>query len=247
MIHYWKADCIRILKRVPRLIVTILLLLIYAGVLCYTSTKTGWNSVKFLEFISFEIVVAPPLFGTVELIFVYGDDMKAKTMQQAIGRGLSRGQVLGTKILELAAVSLVDLVVLGTMQQLIGLATGIRLKNGQPLELFAYYCSIWIAMMAYGMLAGLATSLIRNAALGACIYLALSLSLVSGLLQVLFNMSFVKNLHLSNYLLTSCINMLQAQLIVNRFAAGSALGIVIYLVIAYILALRIFKHKELEL
>ena len=65
--------------------------------------------------------------GLFDILAVFSEDFKAKTMQVAIGRGVSRTQVVLTKLLDVAMVLLTDLVLFFVLT--VGLSWGL----GAPL------------------------------------------------------------------------------------------------------------------
>lgn len=247
MIHYWKADCIRITKRVPRLVLTLAILVFYSILLVKASGKDSWNSVVFLSKFMTYMAFSPVVLGMIELAVVYADDLSCRNMQVGIGMGFSRKQVVRTKYWDVAYMSLVDLVSLALTQTVIACATGAAPKASQLRDIVAVTFSSWIMMLAYFAIASAVILLLQNASIGILLYLLLSVSLVCEALKKVFNFALIRNLHLERFLLTTLIGKLQAQLMIGKLAYGCAAGVVIYIVAFYALTSKVYQHRELEL
>ncbi|MGL6269561.1 MAG: hypothetical protein ACRC2O_16625, partial [Chitinophagaceae bacterium] len=73
------------------------------------ASKGQWNAVTFVLAVEQYIEFLPVLIGLVELISVFTEDFKAKTMQVAIGIGSPRYRIVLSKLIEMMLLVLVDL------------------------------------------------------------------------------------------------------------------------------------------
>jgi hypothetical protein len=246
MIHYWKADCIRITKRIPRVLIVLAILIVYGILLVRASGKDNWNSVVFVaDFINY-VGLAPIFFGIVELAVVFSDDLKAKNMQVGIGMGLTRGQVVRTKYLDIAYMAFVDFACLAVSQIILAYVTGAALQGSQLWDVMAASVIGWISTLAYTAVCVFLILLLQNAAIGILLYIVLEVGLIYTLLGKLFDLALIRSLHLEKFLLTTMLGKLQAQLMVGKLDCGSAVGVIVYIAIFYVIAVSVFRRRELE-
>ena len=93
MIGYLFCDLHRLLRRFPRWLMLLLGLgglALCAAIFGQTGLYGEWSSWAYIAAIKAMIKPLSLMIGIIELFFVFGDDLKAKTMQAAIGTGLSR-------------------------------------------------------------------------------------------------------------------------------------------------------------
>lgn len=96
MLDYITADYIRIMKRVPRIIGLVLyfIAMIIFMMVRFNSTTSNWTSVSFVSATNSFIIFFSLFCGLFEFLSAISDDLKAKTMQVAIGLGISRSKLL---------------------------------------------------------------------------------------------------------------------------------------------------------
>ncbi len=246
MMHYWQADCIRILRRVPRIIATAAILVIYAIAVIYISTKTSWNSVTFLAAAASGISMAMIALGLVEFGAVFSDDLKAKSIQAAIGMGISRKKVVLTKYLEIGTIALLDLVCLGLATGICGALTDISLTAAQMAEAIHYLSGAWISIVAYCGAAMIFAFLLQGTGIASLVYLGLSLTFVDSLLEKALNLQVIRGLHLSQYLLSKSLESLNSKLILGIPDAGTMIRVAVYIVGFYLITVALFRRHELE-
>lgn len=107
MLNYIKADLYRISLRVPRWIVFGVILLV--GLLIFTGQGAkNMTATDAVEMYTSMMGMVSMIIAITELVVVFGDDLAAKAMQTAIGRGMSRPKVVLVKWLEMIGLCLVD-------------------------------------------------------------------------------------------------------------------------------------------
>ena len=247
MNNYWKANCKRILSRKPRIIITLLLFIALDALMIYSSKQQKWNSVAFMDMLEGYKTILIVALGLIEFIYVYASDLKAKTMQTAIAMGVRRRHVILTKYLDLAFLTIVDLLILTATELIVGAITGAPLKAFQISDLLILIFMIWLSIQAYAGFAIIVTLFLQNSALGGLVYLILSTKQGYNVLSFVFNLKLIRSLQLSSYLLSPSLNKFQAQILTSNFDFLSFLLIVFYLVLAFVLCLRVFRKKELNL
>lgn len=247
MKNYWKANCKRILSRKIRIIITLLLFIALDALMIYSSKNQKWNSVTFMDTLQGCKTVLVVALGLIEFIFVYASDLKAKTMQTAIAMGVRRRHVILTKYFDLAFLTIVDLLILTASQLIVGAITGAPLQTYQIGDLLILIFMTWLSIQAYAGFAIIVTLLLQNSALGGLVYLIFATKQGYNVLSFLFNLKIIRSLQLSGYLLSPSLNKFQAQILTSNFDFLSFILIVFYIVIAFVLCLRVFHKKELNL
>ena len=97
MHNYVMTDFRRIGKRLPRILLVLAVYSILFIINLVTLTQGTLDSVNFVIMTESFIGGMPLMIGTIELIAVFSDDFKAKTMQVAIGIGIPRYKVVLSK------------------------------------------------------------------------------------------------------------------------------------------------------
>ena len=243
---YWGADCRRIMKRIPRLVILIALNLIYAIVLLTKSGDASWNSVEFLSFFSPSVGYMALFAGVVELNAVYGDDLKARTIQVAVSRGISRQKVVLTKLLEGAFLLLLDLAFLTVLLTTLAAGTGAGLHPEQVLEIFSLFLSNWLMNVACFAIAAILTVSLQGTMIATFLYLAIASTMLDYFLRYVLEMKALRGLHLSQFLLTSAAGNFQSRLVLGTFDVKNLLIVCVYIAASYVISLLLFRHKELE-
>lgn len=243
---YWKADCRRILKRIPRLVILTALNLIYVIVFFTKSGKASWNSVEFLSFFSSSVSLMALFVGLVELNAVYGDDLKTRTLQVAIGRGISRRRVILIKLLEGAFLMFLDLAFLTVLLTALAAGTGAGLHGEQFLEIFSLFLTYWLMTVAYFGVAAILTVNLQGTMIATFVYLAVASTIVDYLLRCVLEMKALRGLHLSQYLLAAAAGNFQSRLVLGTFDVKNLLIVLAYIAASYVISLLLFRHKELE-
>lgn len=247
MKNYVLADISRLVRRIPRIVV---LTLIYIGALiffiyCYNTAV--WNSVTFITTFTTCFSVVGILIGMTEFLFVYASDFKAKVMQMAIGRGLSRPKVVLAKFLEAGIMNIMSLVILCIITLIFGFVTGIHLNGNQVYELVIIFVMTVMEKLIYTAITSIFLFLLQNAGLSALLYVIVGLDPLRYLVALLSpHFKIVVALHLKDYCYGMICNLFQSNLILGKFNFGALVGILIYIVGAYLITVAIFRKKELE-
>lgn len=249
MKNYILADISRLIRRVPRII---LLILTYIAAMCYliySSRSTVWNSVSFITSFSACITILGMVICLIEFMFVFASDFKAKVMQMAIGRGLSRPKVVLAKFLEAGIMDIMSLVILCVLSLLFGLATGIHMNGTQAYELAVTFVMTVVEKLIYTAITSIFLFLLQNAGLAALIYVIVALDPISYLWSFLSmspSFKLIVTLHFRDYCYGTICGLFKSNLILGKFNFGALAGILIYLVGAYLITVAVFRKKELE-
>ena len=114
MVNYILADYKRVLGRIPRIVVLAVfeLVFIFSVMSSWKNAAGTYTSVKLLESTSTFLGTSFMLFiGTMDFIQSFNYDFSAKTIQVAIGIGISRLQIIISKLIQSTLVILTDALV----------------------------------------------------------------------------------------------------------------------------------------
>ena len=247
MLNYIRADLSLILRRVQRYAIVLLALIASMVYVVFIYKTTSWNSVNFVSCATVCLTVQGIVLGLFEMSFVFTEDFQAKTMQVAIGRGLSRRKVVLTKFLEFGMLQILDMVVLLIVMSVFGAFTGIHLLAEQVLEIFSWCCCSWLTTMTVASLTSIALFRFQKAGLLLILFLILSFDPVNALLSWLQdNNAIAAQLNLTRFTYESVNSIFRSRLVLTNFDVLSFIGILIYIIGAYALTCFLFEKQEME-
>ena len=251
MINYILADYKRILTRVPRIIFLVLFEAAFVGVVLHTWKRYAGNytSVSLMDSsFSFFGLMFTYIMCLVDFIQGFSFDFRAKTIQVALGIGVSRMKVIIAKLIQITLVMLTDLMVtlgvLGVLSAIVGvtlvghqisylLLTGlgaillVACSVSLLLPLVFRTQSMLLAMIGFVILVpGFPSSLIRMA------------SSVAPL--------FIQRLQLDQYAHDNCVNMFTSNLIQGSFQLWPFIGVIAWFALGIYLTWLAFRKMELD-
>ncbi len=247
MKNYIFADIYRLRRRRPRIV---LLILVYIGAVLgmyFAKSRLEWNTVAFLGTFEAGFGVAGLFVCLVEFLFVYASDFKARIMQAAIGRGLSRSQVVLAKYLELLIQDAVSLGVLWALILVFGEATGAHPNPGQLLEMLAVYTAALLNEVIVTGIAAFFLFLLQNAGVAAVFYAVLFWDPMQYILTMLSEkIKLIVTLHLKDFCYGAVCDRFKSHLLLGQFNFPALLLIVLYIAAVYFATVWVFKRRELE-
>ena len=246
MLNYIRADLYRIRLSIPRAIVLILTLLCVIAGLIWQENSVVWNSVNFVATTSTILMIVALILGFFEIVFVYTKDFKAKTMQTAIGRGLSRSQVVLTKFLECDLLILADLIFIFVACLIFSAVTGITLLSEQINTLFLCVAGQWLSTAICIHITSIFLFYLQNAGAFSILYLLVILDPPAVILSLTRNIPLLASLHLESITYTNVVNTFISQLTLRHCNIPMLFGTIFYLVLSYFIACILFKKRELE-
>lgn len=262
MMNYVKADMIRIFKRIPRTVLILVTLAAFAlGSFIYVSAMNiladpeiaalglGFEADPNAVFnaISYAALYVAGLFGLFELIYVFSDDLKAKTAQIAIGVGVSRVKVILSKFFELLILLATDMVLLLGVSILMSGLLGSMMTGAQIFEMIkSLTFGMLVTNIAYSCLVFILIFTTQSMTLAVLGFLALKFHLVSGALGMTDYIKVLRPLNLGSYTLTTMLGKASAMLEGAAFNLIPILAIVAYMGVALIVTSLIYRKKELE-
>ena len=249
MFKYIRADLYRIFHQVFRYIWVILCIVVAVALHLNSAMKNDLNAVGFAASVHSYITVVSVICGIGELSAIFSDDFRAKTMQIAIGSGVSRRHVVLAKLLEMAFLILLDLLVTFLLMILSGvLFMGISF-TAHPIQqmlvnvltgaLTAVLCAdVTMILLFYTQKSGFAPLL----------FLVLYWDPINILFKTFFstNETFLR-LHLGDYTMSALTGTINTQLGLGAsFPAKQLIVILVYIVAVYFITCLVFKKRELD-
>lgn len=251
MRHYILADYRRILTRVPRLVfVGIYELILVAIVLIgWKNGGPNYSSVNFMSSLNGWFFTCGGIFlGVCTLINSFADDFRSKTMQVAIGVGVSRKKVVAAKLIQAALILLTDILFTCLLIFLLTLITGAHLVPQQVGYLLASMLNVLLVGVCWISLISILVFKTQNMLMPMILYLILSCGLLGGILRLAsqYGPTILQRLHLENYVPDYFLESLRTGLLMGRLDFGALVGVVFYICLGMVLTYLVFRKQELD-
>ena len=251
MLNYIYADYKRIITRIPRVVFMVIFNAIFVAVILNGWRKAAGNytSVAFLDsastFFGFFFL---GLIALIDFVQTYSFDFRAKTIQVALGIGISRFQVILSKLVQLALVLFTDLLVNLTVLGILSGIMGVFLNFDQMGYLFFNGLGN-IALVT--CCAGLLMPLIfrtQNMVLGLIGYIILVPGIPSVLVHHLTPLGpeFLQKLQLSRFFYDKAINLTVTNAIQDAFQLWPVLVAIVWFALGIYLSWLAFRKMELD-
>lgn len=247
MLNYIFADLRRIVRRIPRAIaVTVIIAILAAVLVIYKSTSDQFTSVAFVLGVKQYLGFLPVLIGLVEMMSVFTEDFRAKTMQVAIGIGIPRYQIVLSKIIEAMALVLCDLLVIAALTLIMAPVLSVSLNASQMLELSGSLLGIWLGVTAYISLTGILIFFTQGTGIATILYIALASGVINMIFGLIFSIEAIAGLQLQRITLTTMIKQFDANAALGIFNFSTFFGILIYILAGVGITVAVFQKRELE-
>lgn len=249
MLNYFRADVRRILGNKSHAFSMILLFGIFFATLYIPGRTAQVTSVSLVASSNSILDWLFPFIGLFEMIAVFSEDFKVKTMQVAIGLGVTRTQVIFCKLLEVLYLVVLDCIML----ILIVLGTTAIFSTGMPVVVFN---ELLITLLVKGILClAINTSLTmivmfitQSTVLSIFVYVIIGLDVIGLLLSLgsMFGFEWVETLSLNRLTISYFSGLLHSRLVLGQFPVGAFLGICVYIGAGLVATCKLFSKKELD-
>lgn len=248
MLNYIRADLHRILRRVPRIVMLLLVFVIANVAMINKATSGQENAIGFMSHIPALISVTGAFFGLVEILAVFADDFRAKTMQVAIGQGVSRPQVVLTKAIEYAVLILMDTVVLGVLAIADSAVVGIGLNGDDIYQIMIRVFFAVVNALIPALFTMIPIFYLQGTGLAAILFLLFYIDPLAQIFGFLLGTNeIVIRLRLKEIMFSSLLESVNTSLTLHtNFPAVQLLGLAAYIVVGYLLTVLVFNKRELE-
>lgn len=246
MKKYIRADLYRLWRRIPRLILLVIVVYLI-GDMFRPGANQDSTILDLMDMFEEVLKYVPVYFGVIELMYVFGDDFIGKTAQIAIGTGVTRREVVFSKWIEIVINTAIDAVII----TIIVLIESIIKTHTMPGELLAaVLVHLLVAVMATAAYIAVVLPIMfamQNITVAFLLYPLFSSGLFSKFIDFLGNaVKFIRVHHLASYTLYNCLNVFRSRLILGSFSITSFVGMLIYVCAGVAITLAVYKKKELE-
>lgn len=248
MLNYIRADLHRILRRVPRIVILVLMYLITLAVVMNDAVSKNMNSIGFMADISSVFSITCVFLGMVEIMAVFADDFRAKTMQVAIGLGVSRPLVVLAKAIEFLLLALLDAFLLSALLLLGSTALGITLNGDDVYQLVIRAIFAALNMLIPALFTMIPVFWLQGTGLAVILFLVFYIDPLAQILGLfLATNELVVDLHLNEIPYSTLLGAAATRMTLHTgFPLVQFLGLAIYIVAAFLLTVLVFRKRELE-
>lgn len=217
--------------------------------LTYVKSGPSYTSDGYINDVQTMIGLYPLFIGVAIFIATFYDDFKAKTVQAALGLGISKTQVIFSKFIEVVILSIILAVITTISVMLLPLLFKVDMSLAGYKSIFIQYCGATIQMIGYFCICLPILFYRYNAIEGVIIYVMLSSSVIYLFSNLFLGSKTVINMigDKTFLLLTNSVTHIQSAIISGRtIDLINIVIVIIYIVLPTVLAIVLFKKKELE-
>ena len=248
MLNYIRADLLRITRRVPRIVILLAFYAISRTIVFTCAVNGQKNSIGLMAAVPGLFSLMGALFGLVELMSVFSDDFRAKTMQVAIGLGVSRPQVVLAKTIEYVVLNLVDGLVLALLFMAGSQLVGIGLNGDDLYQLLLRAPMLAINALIPALFTMIPIFYLQSTGIAGVLFLFLYIDPVAQLIN--FTVSggeFLIRYRLNELPFSALLATATTALTLHlAFPLTQLLGLIAYIVLGYALIVLVFRKRELE-
>ena len=246
MFRYVYADIKRICKRVPFIVLSCILLFVF-WITVYTPDGEAEGMITAIDTTRSMIKPVLAVFGGfVAIMFIFGDGLKAKTSQIAIGIGISRRKIVLGKWIEIVLLTIVCALVIMLGVFLADVMSPIEFSGKNWLEIIGILLMAVLSVATYMAFTMILIYLTKATVLPLLLYIFLSTGLINKGIGFLGYIPIVERMHITSLTMTNLLNTFQSRLVLGYFSPLQFIGIVIYVVASLILTYLIFRKQELD-
>lgn len=248
MSNYIGADIRRVLHKQAFLWVLGIFAALFVGMV-FIYFNPAFTADMYVAKISSFLSFFPLVVGLFTFMSVYADDFKCKSMQVAIGYGISRGRIVLGKLLESTILLFGSAAIMGVFVIATPIVLGLA-PNAQHLEtlLFTILAEM-LRALGYTAISTIPVFFSQNAVNGTIIYVLLASKTVYIALSMILGQAFLINLvgDLTKYLYTTQLYTAKTLLMENKpFLSAWMLAMIGYVAIPTAISVISFHKKELE-
>lgn len=251
MKNYILADYKRIITRIPRLVILVLFQVVFFvfALHKYNSAAGTYTSVSLLEtstyFLSFWFIY---ILCLMDYIQTFSFDFRAKTIQVALGIGISRMKVIQSKLIQLTLVMLTDLAITLANFFLLTAIMGFSLAGHQLAYIFfSGLGSVLLVSCSTALLLPLIFR-VPNMVLAMVGFFVMVTGLPGVFVRFVTRLgpAFLARMQLDQYTHESCVKLLETNAIQNMFQLWPLIGVILWYVIGIYVAWLVFRKMELD-
>lgn len=251
MLNYIIADYKRIAGRIPRIFLVFAYLVTYFLIVLinFNKAKGGYSSINLMEHTTSIIFsFGPAVIGLIAFITAFSYDFKAKTMQVAIGLGISRLKVIVAKLIQIALVAITDMILFGIGLAVLCFITGIPLAPHQIRTVLIDMLSLVLYTCCASSIVMFIVFKLQNMLVPMVAYILVVLGGIRALIRTLarFLPSFIADMHLENYTFEYFLETFRTNLMMGRFEVVHLFGCFVIMALGLFICWLVFRKMELD-
>ena len=182
----------------------------------------------------------------INIFIAYGDDIRAKSMQAALGMGLKRHQLVVAKWFDLSAVITLDMLFLTIVQFIPLIAAGKLAGSFVVGEVIVTQISATFIMILAMTLTMIILFQTQKAILGVLVYAYITFQVSYSILSLAVSNKFVQKFQLWNIGAENQLNTFITKLWIGQFDIKNFLMVALYFAIGFGVTIYLFRRKELD-
>lgn len=243
MFNYIMADMSRIGKKKGFVITN----LIYVGLfilMIFIANNPSFTSTNYISTVNMYLGFAPLFIGLSIYLSIYYDDFKSKAMQVAIGYGISRNKIIIFKIIEALILTFISVLFIGIITLVSPYIIKMNLSQAENYQILKNIITETLKILGYIIITLPFIYSKQNPINGTIIYVLFASKFMIVSASIILSQKFIVNLfgNLNEYLLTNTL----AILLDGSIKLSLIITLGVYFIVPIILALILFKNKELE-
>ena len=249
MRNYFRADIRRIFSNKSHAFSMILLFAVFFAALSIPNRTQQVTSVSLVASACGLLDWLFTIIGLFEMIAVFSEDFKVKTMQVAIGMGITRMQVIFCKLLEVMFLVVLDCIVLTLM--VLGIATffGIVIPAIMLKDLLLTLLVKGVFRLAINTSLTMVVFFVtQSTVLSIFIYVMIGYDIIGILLQLraMFGFNWIETLKLNRMTINYCTGLLHSRLVLGQFSLTAFLGLCACFCAGLFGTCKLFSKQELD-
>ena len=251
MLNYILADYKRVFTRVPHIVLVVLYQAAFIGFVLFKHWRFAgtYTSVTLLDngtafYATWMLVIV----FLADFIQSFSFDFRAKTIQVALGIGISRRDVILAKLAQMALVMLTDFVITFATFFILSAALGLPLAGHQVnFVLCSGLSTVALAVCSVSLLLPLVFRT-QNMLLSMVAYLCLATGWITSWVRDLSRLGpeFIARLELEKYCYDKCISLVQSNAIQHTFQLWPVIGTIAWFSLGVYLTWLAFRKMELD-
>lgn len=251
MVNYILADYKRVVSRIPRLVFLVIYQAIFVGYVLFKWSKAAgnYNSVALLDHCSFFFAFGfSNILCLVDFIQSFSFDFSAKTIQVALGIGITRLQVILSKVIQTVLVMFTDFLITFGVFGILCAVTGTSMAGHQIMHvIYNGMGSILLAILSATLVLPLVFRT-HNMVMTMVGYYALILGTITSLLRWISRLGpvFLARLQLDQFSHDSCADTVLTNALTGNFQLMPWIGVIVWFAIGIYLTWLLFRKMELD-
>lgn len=243
MSRYIFADLKRVFKRVPLLIIVAVLIWVCGSI---DRTVTEGLAMDIVDQTKKTFIYACVPAGFLSLIFILGEDLRAKTAQIAIGIGISREKVVLAKWLECVIFTAVCELVMICYSFITASMHSAQFTASDWGEVLLVLLTSVVATGVYMAIVFPIIIASNGISVAMLVYVFLSTGLINKGLGYLDFIKPIQKLHIIGKTPTNLLNVCRTRMILGHMAIGQWIGVILFMAAFLGLSIFIYRKQELE-